>query len=350
MANRTISHLRAGLSATACVALALMASASVVAGNVKMDVQWADAASKPARVELQGNAFGTKPFLPADNRFTLQHDFDRVGKPPRIVIVYGGVSTAISVRPQGEMSVMSIMLNIKAGQYCDLNFVKAVEQRSRSNDYHTVLSSTVQAELVLATDTCSVADTRRLEKVRVDSRCRLTELQDFFDIADLGFAGFEQQIAACKSKLIAKVTNSVLAKINNELKKNNLTAASEAYADLTAIIQDEDWTAALADMPVVSSNFKIAQSRYLVMQLITSQSLGNVSEANFLRQEVLQLRSNPDYAQAFDFYSSNKLDEILRKNFIVTQPIQVGVEDAVIVEPEPITKDIGVEVQPTPEF
>lgn len=296
-----------------------LGGAPAAARRIKMDVSWSDA--KPSRVELQGNGFGTKPFTPSADRYSLEHDFERSGKPPRLVIVYGGVSTDIFVRPHAQSSSMAIILDVKAGQKCDTSVLTATENRAKSNDYHTVLSAAVQSEIILASNSCDSAYAKRLQTVRVESRCRLTELMDFFDIDAVGFSGFDQRIAQCKKQLIRMASSAVLGRLSRALRTTDLVAAKEAYSDLAAIIEDEEWSATLNGNPELFSSLKTTQLRYLMQQLMINQGVGNLTEADFLREQVLEMRRDPSNKSAFESYNDIKLDAILDKNAFTSAAI-----------------------------
>jgi hypothetical protein len=297
------------LGAAVILALSAVSSAPIDARKVRIDLSWTDA--KPESVDLQGSDFGSKSFTLSGNQYSLEHMFPNVSKPARIIIVYENVSAVFPVRPYGIATVVPIRLTIKPGQYCDDAVIKRLEQNAQSGDYNRVMSSAIQSELVLATDTCDVKFANRLNNVRVDTRCNLAGILDFFDISGSGIAAIESRLKICKGKYAIALARSVKSDLDRAWKSGNISEAMEVYADISALLEDKDLAEGLAESPRELEGLKSLQSRFVVDQFIKNQSLGNFVRAGEFREQVLLLKGDPDYSKAFEQYSADNLQKIL---------------------------------------
>lgn len=283
----------------------------VDARKVRTNVVWAAPEAKPSDVELQGNDFGSKAFVRSADSYSLEHIFN-LARPTRLIISYADVSVPFAMQPHGSADVVTFRLNVATNQYCDLNVVNRIEQKARSTDQNQVMSSAIQSALVLASNSCDSVLTRRLNAVQFSSRCQLTKLTDYFDIMAFGVAGFDQQIAACKRDLVRRLAENVNERFNGLLKAGKLSAAMEVYADIEAILGNEGFSTALAELPSEKNMLVAAKPQFLVTSYIVNQSIGNIEAARQNKTEIQANLDNDLFANSLKkFYREEQLEKIL---------------------------------------
>jgi hypothetical protein len=302
----------ATMALSSCLASFMLPHGVADARTIRMDVTVE--ADPPKRVELQGN-FGSSVFAESSGIFSLVHRFQGNGVPAKIVIVYGDSSVAFPVNPRGMIDSMPMRLNVKMGQNCDTTLVNRIRANSNNDDYHKVISAAIHAELLLDSGGCPAVHESALKEVKFKARCKLTRLNNFFDIASYILDGYQPQIRACATQLIKTVMTPKYAQYQTELKKGNFAAAIETFQDIETLLQSENWTELMAEDEQLDKQHKLTKSTYLVTRFIGSQNMSLSTEADIFRNQIMQLRADADYDAAFlaAGYSDQQLDDILLK-------------------------------------